>query len=275
MRNTVEIMIPVGNESVREELIALLSDADFDAFEERENELLAFIKEEDFDISKLEQILASYKLAYTRSIIEDRNWNAYWESNFEPVIVDDFCAIRADFHKPLENVKYEIIITPKMSFGTGHHATTYMMIKEMSKLNFAGMQTADFGTGTGVLAILAEKLGSDFVWAIDNDDWSIENSRENIERNDCNKIFIEKADSFKAKQQFDIILANINKSVILQNVDGLLFGLTKGGKLLLSGLLKEDENDILSALEIKGCRHVSTQLRNNWICLLLQYNTNF
>lgn len=271
MKNTIQISIEVTDNSIRDALIAQLSVLNFDAFEEREKELLAFISEEIFDAAALENFLSLHQLPYTTSIIEEQNWNALWESNFQPVVVEDFCAIRADFHQPFTDKQYEIIITPKMSFGTGHHATTYMMIGEMSKLNFQGKHVADFGTGTGVLAILAEKMGSRFVWAIDYDEWSIENSKENIDRNGCTKIEIEKMDGFYPTQKFDVILANINKSIILSNVDGLLFGLKESGEILLSGLLKEDETDVVSAFETKGLQHVSTVDKNNWICLLLRY----
>lgn len=269
MVNTVQIVIPVNNDETREELIARLSAIDFDAFEERETELYAFIDEEKYNSSSLEHILSTFNINYTESIIKEQNWNALWESNFEPVTVDDFCAIRAEFHQPFSNVEHEIVITPKMSFGTGHHATTYLMISEMRQIDFSQKQVADFGTGTGVLAILAEKLGSNYVWAIDNDDWSIENSKENIERNDCKNIRIEKGDDFHSKQKFDVTLANINKNIILQNAAPLASGLSPDGKLLLSGLLAEDENDIVSTFTQKGLRHCSTSHKNNWICILL------
>jgi len=144
------------------------------------------------------------------------------------------------------------------------------MISEMAKIDFKDKQVADFGTGTGVLAILADKLGSQGVWAIDYDEWSIENSKENIARNDSKNVVIEKTDSFSGRQKFDIILANINKHVILNNVNSLSSGLHKGGKLLLSGLLKEDEPDIVSAFTAKGLKLLSTSSNNNWICLLFQ-----
>lgn len=270
MKNTVQITIEVSNTSVMEELIAELSAINFDGFEEKESELLAFIDEQNFEEEVLSEILSRYKLSYAKEIIEERNWNAYWESNFEPVIVEDFCVIRADFHEAVADSKYEIIITPKMSFGTGHHATTYMMIREMGRIDFEGKVVADFGTGTGVLAILAEKLGSKKVVAIDYDDWSIENSKENIEKNNCINISLEKADEFKPQTKFNVILANINKNVILANADGLLFGLNSTGKLLLSGLLKDDEEDILSVFTNKGLTHIYTVERNNWICILLE-----
>ena len=130
-------------------------------------------------------VLSHFKFIFKETLIPEANWNQVWESNFDPVIVDDFVAIRADFHEPVKGVSLEIIITPKMSFGTGHHATTYMMIEQMRELDFTGKSVFDFGTGTGVLAILAEKLGANKVIAVDNDEWSIENAEENFEKNNC------------------------------------------------------------------------------------------
>ncbi|MDQ6815344.1 MAG: 50S ribosomal protein L11 methyltransferase [Bacteroidota bacterium] len=269
MSNTIQIAIPCDNEEIMEQLIAQLSSS-FDAFEERMNELVAFTKQEDFDPVVLESVLSAYNLHYDKILIEDQNWNALWESNFDPVVVRDFCAIRADFHPPSTNTQHEIIITPKMSFGTGHHATTFMMLNEMSKIDFKNKKVADFGTGTGVLAILAEKLGSKGVLAIDIDDWSIENARENIDKNGCKNVAIQKADGFLATGQFDIILANINKNVILSNANAFEDRINQGGKILLSGLLKEDENEIVTVFASKGIKHQSTVERNRWICLLLQ-----
>jgi len=269
MTDTLQITISVNDDDIREELIARLSVINFDAFEEKETALAAFVDEKKFNSIQLENILAAYGVSYTKEIIKDQNWNALWESNFQPVIIDDFCAIRAEFHKPFFNIEHEIIITPKMSFGTGHHATTYLMIGEMRHLDFIKKQVADFGTGTGVLAILAEKLGSPYVQAIDNDDWSIENSKENIERNGCKNIKIEKDGGFYSNNKFDIILANINKNIIMQNAENLVSGLLPKGKLLLSGLLSEDENDIVSAFEQKGLHRISAKEKNNWICILL------
>ena len=174
---TIEVTITVLNEETKEELVALLSNIFYDAFEEDGLQLKAFIKEEHFDEEALRQLLEPYKATYATMAIQEQNWNEVWESNFAPVVVGDFCAIRAHFHPPFTNVQHEIIITPKMSFGTGHHATTYMMIDQMSGIDFKDRSVADFGTGTGVLAILAEKLGSSYVWAIDYDDWSINNAK--------------------------------------------------------------------------------------------------
>lgn len=233
-------------------LVAELSMIGFDGFEEGENNLKAFILEENFNEDAVNRIVAAQKLSFTKSVIEETNWNAVWESNFQPVIVDDFVhgtpwvAIRADFHEPIKEVEHEIVITPKMSFGTGHHATTYMMVQQMRTIDFAGKTVFDFGTGTGVLAILAEKLGAAKVFAVDNDEWSITNAEENRQRNNCSRIILEKADDAKTGEQYDIILANINKNVILGNFSSLVRQLTPKGTLLLSGLLQDDEADILA-----------------------------
>jgi ribosomal protein L11 methyltransferase len=270
MRNTVQIAI-AANEQLREQLVAQLFEIDFDGFEETEDELLAFIDEALFDQSILEGLLSRYQLKYEKSVIKDQNWNAVWESNFLPVVVDGFCAVRAHFHEPIKDIANEIIITPKMSFGTGHHATTFLMISEMSKLDFKNKRVADFGTGTGILAILANNLGTENVWAIDIDDWSIENAKENIEKNGCENVIIEKKDRFETEEKFDIILANINRNVILGNVDGLTSALKRTGKLLLSGLLVQDEKDVVAAFTQRGFSHKHTVERNKWICLLLEY----
>ena len=154
-------------------LLAQLSSIGFEGFEEEENLLRAFIPSENFDEVLLKEITSFNNLSYTQSRIEETNWNAVWESNFDPVIVDDFVSIRADFHEPIKLVEHEIVITPKMSFGTGHHATTYMMIQQIREIDFTEKTVFDFGTGTGVLAILAEILGAEKIAAVDNDDWSI------------------------------------------------------------------------------------------------------
>lgn len=233
-------------------LIAELSMIGFDGFEEGENNLKAFIPSDNMDEDAVKEIAAKNNVTFVQSVIEEANWNAVWESNFQPVIVDDFVqgtpwvAIRADFHEPIKEVEYEIVITPKMSFGTGHHATTYMMVQQMRTIDFAGKTVFDFGTGTGVLAILAEKLGAAKVFAVDNDDWSITNAEENRQRNNCSRIILEKADDAKTGEQYDIILANINKNVILDNFSSLVRQLTPKANLLLSGLLQEDEADILA-----------------------------
>jgi ribosomal protein L11 methyltransferase len=248
-------------------LLAQLSAIGFEGFEEEENRLKAFIPSTAFDEVLLNEIIAEKNIPFIKSIIEERNWNAFWESNFDPVVVDDFVAIRADFHEPIVGMTHEILITPKMSFGTGHHATTFMMIQQMRDIDFSGKKVFDFGTGTGVLAILAERLGAQNILAVDNDDWSIENSAENIKKNNCCNIKLQKAEDAGSGKLYDIILANINKNVILDNMENLARQLNPNGILLLSGLLTNDELDILLASEKFQLKHKGKAERNNWIAL--------
>jgi ribosomal protein L11 methyltransferase len=239
----------------------------FDGFEQEENILKAFVSSTEFDKELLDEIATRNDLSYVQTVIQETNWNALWESNFEPVVVDDFVAVRAHFHQPIKDVEHEIVITPKMSFGTGHHATTYMMIQEMRSVDLNNKTVFDFGTGTGILAILAEKMGAAKVIAIDNDEWSIENAKENLNANNCRKVIIKKSEQVDDSEIYDVILANINKNVLLETIPGLFDQLQKEGTLLLSGLLEEDEKDIVSVA--RNCNGVllGKLLRDKWICL--------
>jgi len=249
--------------------VGLLSEAGYSGFEELEDSqtLKAFIDEPAFDASLLQSLLAPYDISYKEQVVQQQNWNALWESNFEPVVVDDFVAIRADFHQEKFNTELEIVIMPKMSFGTGHHATTHMMVAQMRSLQFAGKKVLDFGTGTGILAILANKLGAKEIIALDNDDWSIENATENILRNNCHHITVRKAHTAATGSQFEIILANINKNVIIANAEILTESLLPAGDLLLSGLLQEDEPDIKALFTQLGLSYLTTVNKAQWIAM--------
>jgi len=249
-----------------EMLIAALSDIEYNGFEEGDKKLAAYISSLLFDQNTLQQLAENYGAEYTVSEVEVTNWNKLWESNFQPVMVDNFCIVRADFHEPVAGITHEILITPKMSFGTGHHATTYMMMQQMQHVDFKNKKVLDYGTGTGVLAILAAKLGAGKVVAIDNDDWSIENARENFSRNDTEADLI-KAETAATGDKYDIILANITRNVIIDNFLAFQSGLTNGGTLLLSGLLKEDEADITEQATRYGFNFEKKLQRENWICL--------
>src|SRR6187401_3440921 len=251
----------------KEILIAQLADAGYEGFEEKDSSLDAFINSKNFNKVIINEISFKYQTPYTKEKIAETNWNQVWESNFEPVIVNDYVAIRADFHKPITNTKFEIVITPKMSFGTGHHATTFMMIELMKEIDISGRSVLDFGCGTGILAILAEKEGAKNIIAIDNDDWSIVNAGENFEKNNCTKINLRKASNAASDIRFDIIIANINKSVIIENLALLSDQLNNGGQVLLSGLLKEDKDEILSITTELGLKLKKELIRNNWIAL--------
>lgn len=272
--NYIQINIPVTDDSIREMLIARLAEYEYEGFEEQESSLQAFIPEEKFNSTALQEILSPWELSYTQDQLSERNWNEEWEKNFQPVVVEGFCAIRASFHAPIEGVQQELVITPKMSFGTGHHATTYMMVAAMQHLDLKDKHVFDFGTGTGVLAILAEKLGAAGVLAIDYDEWSIDNARENITENQCTRISVKKTDTTPQGPLFDIILANINKHVILQELHAIGQQLEIGGVILLSGLMHEDFNDIEKEALKCGLVLVDRAARGNWICLKLGKRTS-
>lgn len=269
MRKYIQLQFDNLEPDQCEIIIAILSDLNFEGFEENERSLKAFINEAELNEEALQETLTNFDLKYSKSIIEETNWNEVWESNFQPVVIDDICAIRADFHKPIKGVKNEIIITPKMSFGTGHHATTYMMIQMMDKLNFENKLVFDYGTGTGILAIFAEKLGAKKIIAIDNEEWSINNALENKERNHAEKIDVYLSEEIPTNSQFDIILANINKHVILDSLENLSKQLIPGGNILLSGFLPEDEEDILAKANNFNLFLKTNLLMGKWICLHL------
>ncbi len=270
MSNYIQIQFQNISTEQSEMLIAELSLQNFEGFEELETSLKAFVPEKKFDETVLNEIASQHNLTFQKSIIEETNWNQVWESNFPPVIVDDFVSIRAEFHEPIKNLEHEIIITPKMSFGTGHHATTYMMLQQMRSIDFNKKSVFDFGTGTGVLAILAETLGALKILATDIDEWSINNATENIDRNNCSKIEIYHSSTVPTATQFDIILANINKNVILENLSVLNDQLKPNGTLLLSGLLIDDKDDILNVASSLDLKVFNTIERNKWLSIRLQ-----
>jgi ribosomal protein L11 methyltransferase len=271
MSTTIQVSIDVADEAVKDMMIAELADLGFDGFEETETGLLSYIALAGFDgevTSGLEELVNRYGLTYTSNAIDKQNWNALWESNFEPVLVDDFVGVRANFHDSFNGaVEHDIIITPKMSFGTGHHGTTYSVMQLMRGIDFANKSVFDFGTGTGLLAILAHKLGAVDILAVDNDDWCIENASENIVVNNTQSIEIHKVDNAKLNKKFNIIIANINKNIILDNLAFLAEATVPGGVVLLSGLLVEDEPEIEAACAALGWKHQETRTRNNWIAL--------
>ena len=271
MSTTIQVSIDVADEAIKDMMIAELADLGFDGFEETETGLLSYVALAGFDgelTSGLEELVNRYGLTYTSNAIDKQNWNALWESNFEPVLVDDFVGVRANFHDSFNGaVEHDIIITPKMSFGTGHHGTTYSVMQLMRGIDFANKSVFDFGTGTGLLAILAHKLGAVDILAVDNDDWCIENASENIVVNNTQSIEIHKVDNAKLNKKFNIIIANINKNIILDNLAFLAEATVPGGVVLLSGLLVEDEPEIESACAALGWKHQETRTRNNWIAL--------
>lgn len=263
--NSIQISIKATEEE-QEILISLLSEQGAMGFEQKDEYLLAYFSQSDFNSYEVNEIIKDRE--HHLQVIEEQNWNSVWESNFSPVIVEDFCAVRADFHAPISGVQHEIIITPKMSFGTGHHATTYMMMHQMREMDISGKSVFDFGTGTGILAILAEKSGAEKIYGIDVDDWSIKNAEENIEKNNCSKIKVELSSDLPAGN-FDIILANINRNVILQYMPLLKKTVVKKGYILFSGLLIEDADVIISAAKDE-LHLMKREEKDNWLSLLFK-----
>ena len=251
-----------------EALIAVLGSFNFEGFEETDFYLKAFIAEDKLDIESIDTITELFPgILYKKSTIENINWNKQWEENFHSVIVENFVAIRAHFHPVITNVEHEIIITPKMSFGTGHHATTHVMIELMQAINFKDKKVMDFGTGTGVLAILAEKMGAAEVLAIDNDEWSIENSKENFSQNKCTAITLLFDNSIEINHKFDVILSNINLNIILINLSSIAAAANESADIVLSGFLKQDENEIINALIANHLFYKNTLQRGEWIAI--------
>ncbi len=243
----------------------VVSQAQPEGFEEHETALTIYLQNDEIDWSS---IVAGTHASIERTALIDQNWNAVWESNFEPVQVDDFCHVRANFHPVPKNVTYDIVITPKMSFGTGHHATTFQVIKAMQNFNFKDKQVCDFGTGTGVLAILAEKLSAAKVLAIDNDNWSIENTNENIAANNCTKIEVQFSHKMEADLQFDYVLANINKNVLLAQMGVLSKALLQDGLLILSGILTVDQADLEKSILDNGLNISKVAEKDGWLCII-------
>ena len=247
--NFIKITFPESDVEEQEKLIAMLSNFNFEGFEQTDIELLAYIENDLFNQDDVQALLYDY--AYEKEQLPNINWNEKWESDFEPIIIENEVAIRADFHEEIGETKHEIIITPKMSFGTGHHATTQLMLEQMSGINFTNKKVWDYGTGTGVLAIYAEKLGAKEIIANDIDPWSEENARENIARNNCLAVNVRLGGlEVVPEDGFDIILANINLSVLRDDVPILLKKLKKsGGTLVISGVLEEKKQDIIEIIK--------------------------
>ena len=250
-------------------LVAQLGALEFESFIETETGLKAYIQKKDLNPDLIEnvQILNSleFKISYKVTEIPQINWNAEWEKNFSPIEVNGECALRAPFHKPF-NVKYEIIIEPKMSFGTGHHETTFMMLQFILENEFNKKSVIDMGCGTAVLAILSEMKGATKIDAVDIDEWCYENSVENIERNFCKNISVYKGDaSFFKEKKYEVIIANINRNILLQDMGIYSKSLEDNGTLYLSGFYKEDLELISETCNNLGLTFVENKVRNNWI----------
>jgi len=253
----------------RDLLIAELGEAGFESFLETETGVLAYIQKKDWNENLLDSIELFenplFAISFTRKEIEQVNWNEEWEKNFEPILVDNRCSVRAPFH-PKPEVEFDIVIEPKMSFGTGHHETTHMMIQHILKNEWTGKKVLDMGCGTAVLAILAEMKGAQPVDAIDIDNWCYLNSLENAERNNCKHITVYEGDASLLKEKkYEIIIANINRNILLNDIVLYATCLTEKGVLYLSGFYTEDLDVITAECNKHGLEFVENLERNNWV----------
>lgn len=259
--------------SLNEAIIAWLGDNDFDMFEERTDGVNAYIEAKLFkedDLIKILQLIpgSGENIRYETSFIKDQNWNKKWESNFEPVSIAGSVYIRAPFHPKSEAFQHEIIIEPKMSFGTGHHATTSLMIQCILKLSLKNKVVLDMGCGTAILSILADKMGAKSIIAIDIEEWAYLNSLENCEMNNVKNISVLKGDvSLIKEKKFDVIFANINRNILLNDLHSYSDSLNSGGEILLSGILAGDK-EIINQCALKyGLSFKSQKEENNWLAL--------
>lgn len=264
-------------ETGNEILAAMLSDIGFESFIETEKGLLAYIPSAKFsteDVEKLDILQnKEFSVKYDYRNILEKNWNEEWESSYNPVTVAGKCYVRAPFHPENSHCKYDIIIEPKMSFGTAHHETTSLMIEQILLLDMNGKSVLDMGCGTSVLAVLAAKMGAASVTAIDIDEWAFNNSIENVTRNKVEKVVkVLQGDTELITEMFDIIFANINRNILMRDIPKYIEHFNKSGILLLSGFYDADVPVISDRAESNGMRFISKNIKNNWIVLKFKKN---
>ena len=271
----LEFEIPVRSLTTNETeiLVAKLSQIGFEGFVEGDDILQAYVEEDEYSGSALNQLIdelsdVGIKVQYRFHRMEDQNWNKEWEKKFKPVIIEGKVLIRAPFHDATMDLPCTIIIEPKMSFGTGNHHTTRLMISEMLKHDFKGQRVLDMGCGTGVLGILAFKMGAERVLGIDYDQWAYENALENVERNGATSMEVCLGDVRKlASEVFDIVLANITRNTLVRDMLKYNDHLVEKGVMILSGILAEDVQYVLNAAYQCGLSHMNTMEESNWISL--------
>lgn len=278
----LEFVIParswVSNE--KEILYAKMAQIGFDGFMEAEDDIRAYIKESRYNSEKLNLLIdelaaMNIKVQYRFHKMEEQNWNKEWEKKFDPVIIDERVLIRAPFHDSSHDLACTLIIEPKMSFGTGHHHTTKLMIRDMGEHDFKGKRILDIGCGTGVLGIYACKLGAARVLGVDNDQWAYENALENVRRNRVDTMEVRLGDvGVLQKEKFHIILANITRNTLVRDIHVYTEHLFKKGLMLLSGILAEDVQYVLNEAYRCGLNHLNTREASNWISLTFVNNLN-
>jgi ribosomal protein L11 methyltransferase len=260
------------SEDIADILIAELSDIDFESFTQTDDTVEAFIQEPLFDMRRVEELtvnhLPNFDITYESQKIESQDWNAVWESNFQPVIIADQVVIRASFHTDTPTVPYDIVIDPKMSFGTGHHSTTSLMVQSILETDVEGKRVLDMGCGTSLLAILASKRKAIKVDAIDIDEWPYKNSLENIKNNEAKNVSVFLGDAALLKgKSYDVVLANINRNILLNDMKHYVACLPSGGTLIMSGFYTEDLQYIKEEAEENELNYIDHKVDNNWVAV--------
>lgn len=261
----------------REILIAELSEIGFDSFLETEEGIDAYTLEEGFDREAFDAVIAQYKeegqLVVSEGKMPKVNWNEEWEKNYDPIPVYDLVYVRASFHPSVPGFRHEIVINPKMSFGTGHHATTFQMLRHQGQIDHVGKRVLDVGSGTGILAIMADILGAKEVEAFDIDDWCVDNGNENFDLNHVKtRMGLGTIREVDPQGPFDIVLANINKNVLLDEMSIYADLLVDKGYLLLSGFYTQDIADLMESATPLGLKLLKEGSKDNWAALILQKN---
>lgn len=278
--NYIELNITItpNSEEISGIIIAELGELGYESFQENDNGVSAYILKKDFDLSAVNSSylinnLQDVKIEFTHKEIEQQNWNELWESNFDPVFVSEDCIIRAPFHDISPKPKYELVIMPKMSFGTGHHETTKLMMEKILDLKLKNKTVLDMGCGTGVLAILASMKGAKGITAIDNDEWAYKNSVENIKVNNIKNIkpFLGDASLIKNKK-YDVVIANINKNILLRDIKFYSETIESKGVLVVSGIYKQDFTDIVNEAKKYNLNFTEISEKNKWISILFKKN---
>lgn len=267
----VEIKITPFEEWLRDVLVSQLAETGYESFVETEGGIDAFVPAPQFNESELEFVLSAFEDDFSFSVhkelIKSRNWNEEWEKNyFEPLVINNECVIRAPFHKAFPKAKYEIVIEPNMAFGTGNHETTSMMVETILELDLNKKSVLDMGCGTGILGILASMRGAEMVTAIDIDDWSFSGATTNAEVNKISNMKVKLGDaSLLGSESFDVILANIHKNVLLNDMPLYEKVLLPGGILVMSGFYNEDLREITEKAIAVGLKPAGFKTKNNWV----------
>lgn len=270
--NYIELQVQISPDYT-DILMAELAEIGFESFVETDEGLNAYIIESDFEEQAIKELVAKYEpqtaIVYELSSLEKRNWNAEWERDYEPIEVADQVRVRASFHQPEARFRYDIVINPKMSFGTGHHETTAMMMEQQLGFDFTGKTVLDVGSGTGILAILAAKMGAVSVVAFDIEEWAVENARENAELNDCPQVTVFQGTiaDVDPTERYDIVLANINRNVLLAEIPIYTNLMPETGKLVVSGFYEHDAPDIEQKAHESGLTTIQKLAKNQWTSL--------